>query len=116
MFDRKKFWSRARELRRKFPSCYPVRIRIVSANSIKGHYGLTIAYAVNGDLKSCVIKLADTMDLSTALDTLAEEWAHALRYHLFKVHDGKNGHDQIYGAIFNKIKEEWLHDDDDDDE
>lgn len=115
MFDRQKFWRRARELRKEFPSCYPVQIKIVSVRSIPGHYGLTIAYAVDGYLKRCVIKLAETMDLSTALDTLAEEWAHVLRYHLFWIHDGKNGHDQIYGAIFNKIKEEWLHGDEESD-
>ena len=113
MTDRKKFRRWLSELRRKFPSAIPVRVYLVKPSKIPGLCGESdpISDPETGDTKRVVIRIADNLSKQATADTLAEEWAHALRFHL-KLDAGPNGHDEIYGAIFNKLKEKWLHDDD----
>lgn len=91
-----------RFLNREFKSVYPVRVKLVHPKEIPTHDGYTTASAD----KRFTIKISNALDWSATQITLWEEWAHVLRFHLWHV-DGGEGHDQIYGAIFNQIKQAW---------
>lgn len=52
---------------------------------------------------SFAVHISNSLSYDSMVDTLWEEWAHVLRLHHPHV-DGSEVHDEIYGAIFNKIK------------
>lgn len=101
MTDRTLFENWKRRLRKEFPSCYPVRVLLVSPSRIPAKNGTCEA----DERRRFTIRIADNQPWQLTLDTLMEEWAHLLRFHLWHI-DGVE-HDAIYGAIFNTIKAKW---------
>lgn len=106
MTDLKKFKKWVRELRKLFPSSYPVRVMLVHPSKVPDRAdGYCHAYGVNHP-DHFNIYVANNLSISATADTLAEEWAHCLRFHVWK-YDG-DAHDSIYAAIFGEIKRGWL--------
>lgn len=91
---------------------YPVRIHLVHPSKVpdsKENHCTTQSYERDGKLSHFRIWIANNQSEQGTADSLADEWAHVLRWHIYLVDDGPNGHDAIYGAIYNEIKEKWLH-------
>ena len=106
MTDLKKFRKWVREIRKLFPSTYPVRVMLVHPSKVPDRAdGYCHAYGEDHP-ERFNIYVANTMSPSSTADTLAEEWAHCLRWHIWK-YDG-DAHDAIYSSIFGEIKRGWL--------
>jgi hypothetical protein len=86
-------------LRKHFRPCYPVTVKLVEPSKMPvAHSGQCTAT----EGRRFTIKICAGMDWQVTQDTLFEEWAHMLRFHLWNI-DGDE-HDAIYGAIYNTIK------------
>lgn len=111
MTDRKQFRKWVRELRKLWPLTYPVQVFLVhpSHPCLEGNYGHTYAFGDETPEKFRIY-VTNHINLSSTADTLAEEWAHCLRFHMWK-NNGK-AHDAIYSAIFGEIKRTWMDDSD----
>lgn len=101
MTDEKDFRRWVAWLRKRFKSCYPVRVLRVPQNKIPGHAGMCTA----DENRRFTIRIAQGMTWMETQETLFEEWAHVLRHHLWGVEGDE--HDSIYGAIYNEIKVAW---------
>ena len=95
-----------RWLRRHFPAHYPVRVMHVKPSQLAKQYGRCEVEYNGKQIKRFTIRVVDNLPAVAERDTIWEEWAHCLRMHLLHVGDVE-GHDQIYGAIFNAIKQSW---------
>lgn len=109
MTDRREFRRWVRELRTRWPSLYPVRVLLVPPSKVPhGDHGACIGTSADDDRPTrFTIYVADNQSRTQTADTLAEEWSHVLRMHIWSF--GAESHDAIYGAIFNELKREWLH-------
>lgn len=111
MTDHKKFRKWVRELRKSWPMTYPVFVFFVPPGHkhLEGHDGHTHAFGKEKPEKFHIY-IASNLNSGSTADTLAEEWAHCLRFHMWK--NGGKAHDPIFSAIFGEIKRTWLDDDD----
>lgn len=107
MTDAGKFRNWVRWMRKNFRGEYPVRVYMVPRAQIKeGELGETfLRQSVTGP-ERMLVRVSEAENEDLTIDTLIEEWAHYLRFHLPKFGDPEN-HDPIYGAIFNEIKSKW---------
>src|SRR5688572_31686073 len=104
MTDRKKFRQCCAWLRKGFRLSYPATVRLVPKSTLPANtMGVCHAYEDDDD-RPCrfEIKIDDSLNESETLETLWEEWAHALRLHANHAGDSEN-HDAVYGAWFNLI-------------
>lgn len=106
------FRKLVKRLRKAFPPKIPVRVYYVSKKRVQKAYGsseydlfgLTV-YDTEKEIIS--IYIAEDDHHQHVVDTLIEEWAHMLRYHLPTM-AGDRDHDEIFGSIRNRIMQYLL--------
>ena len=81
MTDRRDFRRWVKRLRKEFAPCYPVRVLLVKPSRIPANNGTCEA----DNAKRFTIRIADGQTWQTTLETLWEEWAHMLRFHLWNI-------------------------------
>ena len=95
-----------RRLRRQFPTGYPVRVMWAPTEDLTKEHG----FPVDGDALFHQgvgrIRLADSCNQYTAVETLIHEWAHLLRQ-LVPVGSDRMVHDAIFWAIYGQVIGAW---------
>lgn len=102
----------ARWLRRRWPLASPVRVvrvgpAVLARDHPGGAYGDCQRDTSSGRF---TIRIVNVGSADALVETLIEEWAHALRWHLPQYGDGADWHDDIFGAIHNRVRKMWLED------
>lgn len=127
MTDRKLFRRWVARLRREFPGRYPVRVLLVPSHQLTRDHGREMCGdccfddggpAGSGDegdpaAGRCTIRIAQSMNATTTRDTLIEEWAHYLQWHLLPRACREPEHGPVYAAIYSLILSSFRGDTDD---
>lgn len=104
MTDRKRFASWVRWLRRRFPSDIPVRVRLSPPERMPAkHFGFCV---FDDETGRAVLDVADNQNEIQTRESLFEEWAHVLRFHLHRIGEPP-WHDALYGVLFTLLKDAW---------
>lgn len=96
MPKRREFWRVVRGLRKRFPLAFPVRVRFRRLKDFHGNAELV----GDDDDRRFLIQIDDAMTESMAIQILAHEFAHCLRWDFQHEFGDANwhGHDAAWGV------------------